>query len=69
MFRGKKRKNKNKNKKRQQGKGFPIGLLASAAAPLLGKIAKPIFKKNFGKEEEDDEGENTAAMMSNSKKN
>ena len=39
----KKKKNKNK-KKRQRGKGFPIGLLASAAAPYLGEIAKPILK-------------------------
>ena len=50
MFRGKRRKNKNKNKKKQQGKGFPIGLLASAAEPLLGELAKPIFKTIFGKE-------------------
>ena len=38
----------NKNKKRQRGKGFPIGLIASAAAPFLGEIVKPIFKKIFG---------------------
>ena len=31
----------------QSDKGFPIGLLASAAAPFLGQIAKPIFKKVF----------------------
>ena len=31
----------------QQGKGFQIGLLASAAAPFLGEKAKPIFKKKF----------------------
>ena len=29
----------------QRGSGFLIGLLASAAAPFQGKIAKPIFKK------------------------
>ena len=33
-----------KKKKRQRGKRFPIGLLASAAAPYLGEIAKPILK-------------------------
>ena len=42
---GKKRKRKTK----QKGKGFPFGLVASAAAPLLGEIAKPIFKKIFGR--------------------
>ena len=36
-------------KKRQQGKGFPIGLITSAAAPLLGEIAKSIFKTIFGR--------------------
>ena len=35
-------------KKRQQGKSFPIGLLASAAAPILGEGAKPLLKKIFG---------------------
>ena len=30
-------------RKKQKGKGFPFGLIASAAAPLLGEIAKPIF--------------------------
>ena len=33
--------------RKQRGRGFPIGRLASAAAPLLGEIAKPIFKKVF----------------------
>ena len=32
-------------KRRQQGKGFPIRLLASAAAPILGEVAKPLSKK------------------------
>ena len=46
-----------KKKRKQKGKGLPIGLIASAAAPFLGEIAKPIFKKNFGggKKEEKDE--------------
>ena len=32
----------------QRGRGLPVGLIASAAAPFLGEIAKPIFKKTFG---------------------
>ena len=43
------RKRYRKRKERgQRGKGLPIGLIASAAAPFLGEIAKPIFKKIFG---------------------
>ena len=61
-YSGKKKKNKNKNKKRQQGKGFPIGLIASATAPLLGEIARPIFKTIFGRgRRKDNERKNTAA--------
>ena len=52
VFRGKKRKIRTRIKKRQQGKGFPIGLIASATAPLLGEIARPIFKTIFGREGE-----------------
>ena len=37
-----------KRKQKQKGKGFPFGLVASAAAPFLSEIAKPIFKKIFG---------------------
>ena len=33
--------------RKQRGTDFPIGLLASAAAPFLGEIAKPIVKKVF----------------------
>ena len=44
---GKKR--RRRRRKKQKGKGFPFGLIASAAAPLLGEIAKPIFKKFFGR--------------------
>ena len=29
-----------KKKRKQKGKGLPIGLIASAAAPFLGEIAK-----------------------------
>ena len=35
-------------KKKQRGKGFLIGLLASAAAPIPGEVAKPILKFFFG---------------------
>ena len=35
-------------KRKQTGEGFPVGLLASFAGPLLGEIAKPIFKKIVG---------------------
>ena len=35
--------------RRQQGKGFPLGLLASAAAPILVEVAKPFLKKVFGR--------------------
>ena len=52
---GKKRKRKRKQK--QKGKGFPFGLVASAAAPLLGEIAKPIFKKNLEEEEKEEKDE------------
>ena len=45
----KKRKIRTRIKKRQQGNGFPIGLIAPAAAPLLGEIEKPIFKTIFGR--------------------
>ena len=37
-----------RSKKGQRGRGFLIGLIASAAAPFLGEIAKPIFEKIFG---------------------
>ena len=31
-----------------KGRDFPLGLLASAVAPFLSEIAKPILKKVFG---------------------
>ena len=34
--------------KKQRGKGLSLGLIASAAVPFIGKIAKPLFKKIFG---------------------
>ena len=39
---------KKRKRRKQEGKGFPFGLVASAAAPFLCEIAKPIFKKIFG---------------------
>lgn len=39
---------KKRRYRKQRGEGLPIGLIASAAAPFLGEIAKPIFKKSFG---------------------
>ena len=38
---------KKKKKKKQKGKRYPIGVIASLAAPVLGAVAKPI-KKIFG---------------------
>ena len=35
--------------KRQRGGAFPFGLIESAPVPLLGEVAKPIFKKFFGR--------------------
>ena len=40
---------KRKTRKRPRGKGFPLGLLASVGAPILGEVAKPILGKIFGR--------------------
>ena len=40
---------KRKRKRKQKGGAFPIGLLASFAGPVIGEIAKPIFKKILGR--------------------
>ena len=45
---GRKKRGRKKYRKQRGSRGFPIGLLASAAAPFLGEIAKPILKKVFG---------------------
>ena len=37
-----------RTKRGQKGKGLPIELIASAAAPFIGETAKSIFKKIFG---------------------
>ena len=34
--------------KKERGGAIPFGLIASAAAPFLGEVAKPLLKKNFG---------------------
>ena len=52
------RKRRWKRYRKQRGRSFPIGLLASAAAPFLGEIAKPILKKVFMIEGGDDETKN-----------
>ena len=39
---------KYRKRRQQQGKDFPTGLLASAAAPILGEVAKPLLKQIFG---------------------
>ena len=36
-------------KRKQKGGAFPLGLLASIGAPILGEIAKPILGKIFGR--------------------
>ena len=50
-------------KRKQKGKGFAIGLLASAAAPILGEVAKPILKKNFGGRKRRTKRKNNASSM------
>ena len=36
-------------KRKQKGGAFPLRLLASIGAPILGEIAKPILGKIFGR--------------------
>ena len=38
-----------KRKRGQRGGAFPLGLVASLAGPLLGEVAKPIFKTILGR--------------------
>ena len=38
-----------KKRKKQKGGAIPLGLLASFAGPVIGEIAKPIFKKILGR--------------------
>ena len=37
-----------RRRRRQRGGAFPLGLVASLAALLLGEVAKPIFKTILG---------------------
>ena len=39
---------KAKKRRKQKGGAIPFGLIASLAAPVLGEIAKPVFKKILG---------------------
>ena len=53
-----------RTKRGQRGRGLPIGLIASAAAPFLGEITKPIFKKILVVEgKDDDEAKRTVTSM------
>ena len=38
-----------KRKRKQKGGAIPFGLMASLAGPILGEVAKPIFKKIIGR--------------------
>ena len=40
---------KRRKKRKQKGGAFPFGLIASLAAPVLGEVAKPWFKKILGR--------------------
>ena len=40
---------KKRKRKKQKGGAIPLGLLASFAGPVIGEIAKPIFKKILGR--------------------
>ena len=42
------KKKREKNIQKTKGEGLPVGLIASAAAPFLGEITKPLFKNFFG---------------------
>ena len=45
---GGRKRRRRKTYRKQRGKGFSIGLLASAAELILGEVAKPLLKKIFG---------------------
>ena len=46
---GGKYKRASKRRKKQTGGAIPFGLIASLAAPVLGEVAKPIFKRILGR--------------------
>ena len=39
---------KKRRYRKQRGRGIPFRLIASAAAPFLGEVAKPLLKNFFG---------------------
>ena len=39
---------KKRRYRKQRGTGIPFGLIASAGAPFLGEVAKPLLKIFFG---------------------
>ena len=46
---GGKYKRASKRRKKQTGGAIPFGLIASLAAPVLGEVAKPVFKRILGR--------------------
>ena len=46
---GGKYKRASKRRKKQTGGAIPFGVIASLAAPVLGEVAKPIFKRILGR--------------------
>ena len=60
---------KRKYRRKQRGKGLLIGLLASAAVPILGEVAKAVLKKMsmVGKEDERKNSPSSMTCLSNSK--
>ena len=49
-------------KRKQKGIEFTIGLLVPAAAPILGKAAKPIIKKILVVEKEEEDERKISAL-------
>ena len=48
LYIGGRKRYRKRTKRRQKGKGLPIELITSVAAPFIGEKAKPTFKKIFG---------------------
>ena len=48
-MRGRQSIKRRRRRRRQRGGAFPLGLVASLAEPLLGEVAKPIFKTILGR--------------------
>ena len=45
---------KKRRYRKQRGKGFPLRFLASAAAPFISKVAKPLLKRILVVEKEEE---------------